>query len=417
MNQTSQSHVTIKDVQTIITAPGGIRMVVVKIITSEPGLFGLGCATFTQRAWAVVTAINEYLKPFVIGRNVDDIEDVYQAAHVSPYWRFGPVLNNALSGIDQALWDIKGKRAGMPVYQLIGGKARQAVPVYVHADGNSPEEVAENVQRYMDQGFRYIRVQMNVRGYSTYGSGGSSGGYVSLPLKATQNRTWEPTPYIEQTPKMFEYLRKAVGEQVELLHDVHERVPAVQAMWLAKALEPYRLFFLEDLFAPEDIEYMRLLRQQCVTPIALGELFANPAEYIPLIQGRLIDFIRCHISTIGGFSQARKLAAFSEFMGVRTAWHGPGDVSWVGHAANMHLDLNSSNFGIQEFSLFMLKDEVKEVFPVTPELKDGALWSNELPGWGVELDEVAAKRYPCPEEDLNGSWSEVRRWDGTVVRP
>jgi len=404
--------VTIKDVKTILTAPNGIRLVVVKVITSEPGLYGLGCATFTQRPLAVAAAIDEYLRPFVIGRDVDRIEDIWQALYVSSYWRSGPVLNNAMSGLDEALWDIKGKRAGMPVYQLLGGKCREAVPVYTHASGDSFTQVEEQARRFMEQGFRYIRVQVGIPGLSTYGS---HGGQVVPALDPTQTRTWEPTPYVRTVPKLLEHLRVALGDDVELLHDVHERIPPIQGVWLAKAVEPYRLFFLEDLFAPEDNEYFRMVRAQCATPIAMGELFVNQAEYAPLIRDRLIDFIRVHISDIGGLTQARKLAAFCEFMGVRSAWHGPGDVSPVGHAANMHLDLAISNFGIQELALF--RDETREVFPGCPELRDGCLWCNERPGLGIDINEELAAKYPYPEHEYNGAWPEVRRLDGTVVKP
>ncbi len=404
--------VTITDVQTILTAPNGIRLVVVKVLTSEPGLYGLGCATFTQRPLAVATAIEQYLKPFAIGRDVDRIEDVYQAAYVSSYWRSGPVLNNALSGLDQALWDIKGKRAGMPVYQLLGGKCREAVPVYVHASGESVEEVADRVRAFMSQGFHYVRAQVAISGLSTYGSRSV---HSASSLDPKQTRTWEPTPYVYTAPRLFAYLRKQVGDEVELLHDVHERIPAIQGVWLAKALEEYRLFFLEDLFAPEDADYFRIVRQQTAIPLAMGELFVNQSEYAPLIRDRLIDFIRVHISDIGGFTMARKLAAFAEFMGVRTAFHGPGDVSPVGHAANMHLDLAIPNFGIQELSLF--KDETREVFPGCPDVHDGCMWANERPGWGIDIDETLAAKYPYPDHPYNGAWPEIRRRDGTVIRP
>lgn len=404
--------VRITDVQTILTAPAGIRLVVVKVLTSEPGLYGLGCATFTQRALAVATAIESYLKPFAIGRDVDRIDDLYQSAFVSSYWRSGPVLNNALSGLDEALWDIKGKRANMPVYQLLGGKVREAVPVYVHASGRDAQEVEDRARAFMEQGFRYVRCQVAIPGLTTYGSRGGA----TLPaLDPNQTRTWEPGPYIRAVPALFEHLRVALGDEVELLHDVHERIPASDGIWLAKALEQYRLFFLEDLFAPEDIGYFSIVRQQTSTPLAMGELFVNAAEYVPLIKDRLIDFIRVHISDIGGFTVARKLAAFCEFIGVRTAWHGPGDVSPVGHAANMHLDLASPNFGIQELSL--MGDELREVFPGTPEVHDGAMWANDQPGWGVDIDEEMAARYPFKEEPGNGYWPEIRRLDGTVIKP
>lgn len=404
--------VRIQDVQVILTAPDGIRLVVVKVVTDQPGLYGLGCATFTQRPLAVAAAVQDYLRPFAIGRDVDRIEDFYQAAFVSSYWRSGPVLNNALSGLDQALWDIKGKRAGMPVYQLLGGKCREAVPVYTHAHGADEVELAEHTKALMEKGFRYIRVQMSVPGMTTYGSGGKA---TAQALDPAQTRTWEPTPYVRSVPKMLDYLRIHLGEDVELLHDVHERVPPIQGVWLAKAVEPYRLFYLEDLFAPEDISYFRMVRQQCATPIAMGELFVNQAEYVPLIREQLIDFIRVHISDIGGLSMARKLAAFGEFLGVRTAFHGPGDVSPVGHAANMHLDLAIPNFGIQELSLF--PELTRAVFLGCPEVREGCLWANERPGLGIDIDEKLAAQFPFPEDSINGAWPEIRRLDGTVIKP
>jgi mannonate dehydratase len=410
----------ITDVKAICTAPDGIRLVVVKVETSEPGLYGLGCATFTQRPLAVVTAIEQYLKPFVLGRDPNDIEDIYQTAYVSSYWRSGPVLNNALSGVDMALWDIKGKRAGMPVYQLFGGKCRKAASLYAHANGRDFEELEDRARRFMEQGYRYIRCQVVVPGYSTYGTGHSTivpsaaRPQPSYRLQLGQG-PWEPTPYCRLVPRMFDRIRGRLGEEVELLHDVHERVPPIQALQLAKDLEQFHLFFLEDVFAPEDNDYFRILRQQTSTPIAMGELFVNQAEYVPLIRDRLIDFIRVHISDIGGLSMARKLAAFCEFFGVRTAWHGPGDVSPVGHAANLQLDLACHNFGIQEGHIF--GERTREVFPGCPEIRDGYLWSNEQPGLGIDVDEELAAKYPFPDHPLNGAWPAIRRADGTVIKP
>ena len=393
----------ITNVKTILTAPDGIRLVVVKVETSEPGLYGLGCATFTQRPLAVATAVDEYLKPFLIGKDPGNIEDIFQTSFVSSYWRNGPVLNNALSGVDIALWDIMGKRAGMPVYQLLGGKCRDAVTLYAHAGGSDFQEVSENIRRYMEQGYRYVRAQVAIPGYSTYGASGGG------------TPAFEPTPYVNTVVKLFAHLREQLGDEVELLHDVHERIPPIQAINLAKLLEPYHLFFLEDPFAPEDVDYFQLMRQQTSTPIAMGELFNNPNEYVPLIKERLIDFIRVHISQIGGISPARKLAAFCEFFGVRTAWHGPGDVSPVGHAANVALDLSCYNFGIQEQHVF--RENTREVFPGCPEIRDGCYWASEAPGLGMDINESLAARFPFPEHPLNGGWPPVRRRDGTVIRP
>jgi mannonate dehydratase len=397
---------TITNVKVIKTAPQGRQqLIVVKVETSDPGLYGLGCATFTQRAAAVVTAIDEFCRPFVIGMDPQKIEDIHQALNTSSYWHGGPVLNNALSGIDEALWDIKGKLAKMPVYQLIGGKVREAADVYVHASGDSVEEVEESARKLLDRGFRYIRAQVGVPGYTTYGSRARS---------STGEAIWEFAPYVRVAPKLFEHLRKTLPEETELLHDIHQRIPPIMAIQLAKTLDQFRLFFLEDAFAPEDVGYFPLLRQHSVTPIAMGELFVNPAEYVPLVKDRLIDFMRVHISDIGGFSAARKLAAYCEFFGVRTAWHGPGDVSPIGHAANLHLDLAVHNFGIQEATLFT--EQAREVFPGTPEIRSGAMWANDEPGWGMDVDEEKAAKYPWPDQPLRGGWAPLRRADGTICR-
>ena len=410
----------ITDVKTFVTAPAGIRLVVVKVWTSEPGLYGLGCATFTQRARVVETAIDRYLKPFLLGKNPLRIEDIWQSSFVSSYWRNGPVLNNAISGVDMALWDLLGKRAGMPVYQLFGGKCRDAVDTYRHASGDSFEAVAESAQGYIDQGYRHVRVQVAVPGLSgTYGARGSNKDDEDDKQDDRNNQLasiWEPKPYVRTIPKLFEYLRTKLGDEVELLHDVHERIPPVLAIQLAKDLEPYRLFFLEDPFSPEDVGYFKHLRAQSSTPIAMGELFNNPNEFRGLIKDQLIDFIRVHISQIGGLSPARKLAAFCEYFAIRTAWHGPGDVSPVGHAANVHLDLATPNFGIQEAREFT--QEEQDVFPGCPELRDGYYWANDRPGLGIELDEAAAAKFPIEDDPpFDYKWGNLRRADGSSVKP
>ncbi len=405
--------VRIRDLKVILTAPDGIRLVIVKVETSEPGLYGLGCATFTQRPMAVVEAIEHYIKPMAIGRDVHDIEDLFQTGYLSSYWRSGPVLNNALSGLDMALWDIKGKLAGMPVYQLFGGKSRRAANVYVHASGNDFAEVEESAREFWEQGYRYIRCQVAVLNSATYGVSGKS-------MKAAyhldpKQESWDPDAYARIVPKLFEHMRAAMGDEVEFLHDIHERVPPITAIRIAKEVEPYRLFFLEDPFAPEDNGYFPLLRQHSAVPIAMGELYVNQAEYIDLVKDRLIDFMRVHISDIGGLTNARKLAAYCEYFGVRTAWHGPGDASPVAHAANLQLDLNTPNFGIQE--AYLPPEKTRAVFPGTPEIHDGMMWSNEQPGLGIDIDEKLAAKYPFPEHSINGAWPPVRLKDGTVQRP
>ena len=399
------AEVTIKDVQTITTQPAGSRLVIVKIITSEPGLYGLGCATFTQRFHAVVTAMEKHLKPFLIGRDVSRIEEIWQMGMVHSYWRNGPVLSNAISGADQALWDIKGKQAGMPVYELLGGKCREAAAVYGHAGGNSPEAVADSVRQFMENGYRYIRIQMG-------GYGGEASRIVK-PEGAPDGAYFDPREYTLNILRMIEHVRAEVGDEAELLHDIHERLHPIDAVKFAKDVEPFNLFFLEDPLAPEDLEWFANMRQQCCTPIAMGELFNNPREWQPLIAGRLIDFIRMHVSQMGGLTPARHVAAFANMYGVRTAWHGPGDTSPVGHAANLHLDLWAPNFGIQEWCNF--PEHMYEIFPGLPEVRNGYMYPSDKPGLGIDINEDLAAKYPCQDEVE--WWTQTRLPDGSPTRP
>lgn len=397
--------VTIKDVQTIITQPAGSRLVIVKLITSEPGLYGLGCATFTQRFHAVYAAIEKHLKPFLIGRDVDRIEEIWQMSMVNSYWRNGPVLNNAISGVDQALWDIKGKRANMPVYQLLGGKCREAADTYAHAGGSDKHEVVDSVRKYQEQGYRHIRIQMG--GY------GGQADALQKPEGAPEGAYYNPREYCRRMLDMIEHVRTEVGPEVELLHDIHERLRPSDAVQFAKDVEPFKLFFLEDALAPEDNEWFRHIRTQCATPIAMGELFNHPHEWTPLIQNRLIDFIRMHISQMGGITPARNVAAFANMYNVRTAWHGPGDTSPVGHAANLHIDLWAPNFGIQEWCRF--NELCYEIFPGLPEVRNGYLYPNDKPGLGIDINEALAAKYPPKDEIIQ--WTQTRSPDGSPMRP
>lgn len=407
----------IKDVGVIATAPGGVRLLVVKITTDQDGLYGYGCATYTQRADLVIPAVEKYVRPFLIGKPADRIDDTWQALYNSSYWRNGPVLNNAISGVDQALWDIKGRQAGMPVYQLLGGKMREAVDCYTHTSGSEIPQVIDRAREAMTRGFRHIRMQVSIPGMSAYGSGG-----VNAKVQALHSApVFEPKPYMKRTLQLFEEARKQLGDEVELLHDIHERISPTQALQFCKDMEQFRLFFLEDPVSPEDIGWFRLIRQQCATPIAMGELFNSPHEWTPLIAERLIDYIRVHVSQAGGLTPCRKMAALGEIFGVKTAWHGPGDVSPVGHAANVALDLACYNFGVQEYSPF--NERHREIFSNVPEIKDGYLYASELPGWGIEVDEKAAAKYPyngpydSPHyRQYNSGWGEIRRRDGTVIK-
>lgn len=413
--------VKIQDIKVICTAPEGINLVVVKVETSEPGLYGLGCATFAYRHLAVKLVVEEYLRPLLSGRCVEDIEDLWQLMHQNGYWRNGPIENNAISGVDMALWDIKGKMANMPVYQLFGGKCREGIPVYRHADGRDLTELCENIQRFQEMGITAIRCQCGGYGGESYGQTPAL-----APVGAKPGVYLDGRKYIRDTVKLFEGIRSRIGEEVQLVHDVHERIAPGEAVKLAKELEPFDLLFLEDPVAIEQTEWLQRIREQSMTPIAEGELFNNPREWKKLITERLIDFIRVHISQIGGITPARKLQIFAEQFGVRTAWHGPGDMSPLAHAANIHIDLAAPNFGVQEWSgieppnfvIQQLKGPhgaLLEVFPGLPEFKDGYVYANDKPGLGVDLNEKEAKKYPC--ENVVTTWTQTRRRDGALQTP
>lgn len=412
---------TIERVRVICTAPEGINLVVVKVDTNQDGLYGLGCATFAYRHLAVKTVVEEYLDPLLKGRNVENIEEIWQLMHQNGYWRNGPIENNAISGVDMALWDIKGKMANMPVYQLFGGKCREGIPVYRHVDGKDLSELCENIQRFQEMGITNIRCQCGGYGGDSYGTTPNTSPNGALPGVYLDSRT-----YIKKTVELFGGIRDKIGYDMNLVHDVHERIAPTEVIRLVKELEPFDLFFLEDPVCIEQTEWLRRLRQQSSIPIAEGELFNNPKEWKTLISEQLIDYIRVHISQIGGITPARKLQIFAEQYGVKTAWHGPGDMSPIAHAANIHIDLAAPNFGVQEWSgieppNFVIQDlkgphgALLEVFPGLPEFDKGYVYANDTPGLGVDINEEEAAKYPC--ENTVTTWTQTRKRDGSLQTP
>lgn len=401
--------IRIRDIKVFVTAPRKINLVIVKVETTEPELYGYGCGTFTWRHKAVVTAVEEYLKPMLMGKSVHNIEDIWQTMMGSSYWRNGPVLNNAISGVDEALWDIKGKIANMPLYSLLGGKSREGIALYRHADGSSIEEVEEEIHRYMEEGYRHIRCHMGTYGGNFDGKRQT----IVKPEGAPEGAYFHPRMYQNSVIRLLDRIRTDIGWDLEIMHDVHERLPLADTLRFAKELEGFQLFFLEDSLAPDAGSYYKYLREQTTVPFAMGELFTNPAEWKTLVQNQWIDFIRVHLSDIGGLTPARKLANFCETYQVRTAWHGPNDLSPIGMAAQMHLDLNSHNFGIQEFSGFTEEEEA--VFPGCPTVKNGYAYVSDRPGLGVEFDEKEGEKYP--QVSMDHSWLYSRLPDGTAVRP
>ncbi|NQU86255.1 MAG: starvation-sensing protein RspA [Mariniphaga sp.] len=404
------SPLKIKNVKAIGTAPGYSNLIIIKVETTEPGLYGLGCATYTQRALAVVSAINNYLPEFCIGRDAENVEDMWRALYTSSYWRNGPVLNNALSGLTDALWDIKAKRANMPLYQLLGGKTRFAIDCYAHASGRSPEQLAERTQQFMEEGYRHVRIQQG--GYGGVGTLGSNPDFKDAEFGMAKDGFMDQRAYLKSVPIMFETVRKKCGEDVELLHDIHERCQPMDVINLCRQLEQYRPFFIEDPVSPENMYWFKQIRESTTVPFSMGELFNNVNEFLEPIANHLFDYIRCHVSQIGGITQARKIAHLGEWFNVKTAWHGPGDCSPIGHAANAHLELASWNFGIHEGGRFSEKE--REVFSGCPTIKNGYMHVNEAPGHGVDINEEEAAKYPI--SNRAGNWT-VRNRDGMIITP
>lgn len=406
----ARDDVRITDVQAVVTAPEGIPLVVVKVLTSDDGLYGLGCATFTQR-WQAVVAYLDHIRPLLVGRYPGDIEDLTRLIRFSAYWREGPVGNNALSGVDMALWDIAGKRAGMPVYELLGGRVRAAAEVYLHAEGPDAEATAEHAEELRAEGLRHIRVQTGQQGIGHYGAPPAPGLYDW----ARHPQGWRVSEYLRRTPELFARMRELLGDDVELLHDVHSRLSPRQAIALLRDLEPYRPFFIEDVIAPEHWDRLPEVAAVSSVPLAVGELATSFTEAARLVRTHAVDYLRAHISDVGGLSAARRLAVLADIEGVRTAWHSPGDASPFAVAAAVALDVSSPAFGVQEGHVY--NEASHEVFPGMLDIENGWLTPSDAPGWGVDLDERAAARFPAGLSGHDGWAAGVRSTDGALIAP
>ncbi|HEU0123944.1 MAG TPA: enolase C-terminal domain-like protein [Bryobacteraceae bacterium] len=402
----------IKDVKVIVTSGGGnYRWVFLKLITSEPGLYGIGSANNNYQTMAVIAALEQHLKPWLIGKDADQIEDLWQSSHLKTYWRNGPVNNNVLSAMDMALWDIKGKRANMPVYDLLGGKVRDAVPCYDHVGGADAAEASEAVLRSKEKGFRHIRIQ-----FGGYGGGGFLPAAAGGRAEGGSSRpAFDEETYVEKVPKMFEEVRSKVGFGPKLCHDVHSHLTGMNAAEFCRRLQHLQMFFVEDVLSPEQLGWYKELRKLTTTPQAVGELFTHPFEYVPLITDRLIDFVRCRVSSIGGITPAKKLAHLCEAFGVKTAFQEGGENDPVNQIAAFHVDISSPGFGIQEENKF--PQSVKDMMPGMGEIRGGYLYGSGKPGLGLDIDEAVAAKFPIRPIQGGGAYRLDRAMDGSVVKP
>ncbi|MDB5438376.1 MAG: bifunctional D-altronate/D-mannonate dehydratase [Caulobacteraceae bacterium] len=375
----------------IVTCPG--RNFITLKIETDQGIYGIGDATLNGREKSVASYLADYVCPALIGRDAHQIEDIWQFFYRGAYWRRGPVTMSAIAAVDTALWDIKGKAANMPVYQLLGGASRQGVMVYGHANGETLEDTIAEAQRYQALGYKAIRLQTGVPGLkSTYGVSKDKMFYEPADAVLASENLWSTARYMPTVPKLFEAARKALGEEVHLLHDVHHRLTPIEAGRLGKDLEPYRPFWIEDATPAENQAAFRLIRQHTTTPLAVGEVFNTVWDCKQLIEEQLIDYIRTTVVHAGGISHLRRIAHLAELNNVRTGSHGATDLSPVCMGAALNFDLWVPNFGIQEYMRH--SEETDAVFPHAYSFSDGYLHPGEAPGHGVDIDEALAAKYP-----------------------
>ena len=369
----------ITSAKVIVTCPGR-NFVTLKIETAD-GLTGVGDATLNGRELAVASYLSDHVIPALIGRDAHAIEDIWQYLYRGAYWRRGPVTMAAIGAVDVALWDIKAKLAGLPLYQLLGGACRTGVMVYGHANGANIPETIEEARRYQAMGYKAIRLQSGVPGLaSTYGVSGDKLFYEPASAMLPVENLWSTVKYLPTVPKLFEAAREALGWDVHLLHDAHHRLTPIEAGRLGKDLEPYRPFWLEDATPAENQASFRLIRQHTTTPLAVGEVFNTIWDAKQLIEEQLIDYIRATVVHAGGITHLRRIASLADLYGVRTGCHGATDLSPVCMGAALHFDLSTPNFGIQEYMRHTA--ETDAVFPHAYSFADGEMHPATRPATG-----------------------------------
>ncbi|HEY7937460.1 MAG TPA: D-mannonate dehydratase ManD [Candidatus Limnocylindrales bacterium] len=387
----------IERAEVIVTSPG--RNFVTLRLTTSDGVQGVGDATVNGRELAVASYLQDHVCPLLVGRDPQQIEDIWQYLYRGGYWRRGPVTMAAIAAVDVALWDIKAKLAGMPLYQLLGGASRTGLLAYGHASGPDIPRLFESIDEHLELGYRAIRIQTGVPGlgqlYGVASGGGSGPRYDYEPARRTAAPTeesWDTRAYLRHVPTVFEAVRGKVGPELPLLHDVHHRLTPIQAAKLGKSLEQFDLFWMEDCTPAENQEALRLVRSHTTTPLAIGEVFNTVWDYQTLITEQLIDYVRSAVTHTGGISPMKRLMDFAGLYQIKSGMHGPTDISPVGMAAAMHLGLAIHNFGIQEYMKH--SQATLEVFRTSYTFTDGLLHPGDQAGLGVEIDETAAAGYP-----------------------
>ncbi len=361
--------------------------VILVLVHTDEGLTGIGEASLAGRGRGVVGILDHFAERLV-GQDPARIEHWWSELTRGTFWSNGQVIMSAVAGIDIALWDLKGKRLGVPVYELLGGPTRDRVRVYRHLAGDSTEALVEDALRWRERGFTALR-------------------YAPLAAFGDEGLShWDPQLSIVQTIAATERLRTELGEEVDLILDAHTAFSPAEAAYLGHALEPYRLYFYEDPIRPLNPSSLRLVRDKVNLPLATGEQLAHKWEFQPLIEHELVDYLRIDLVHAGGITEAKKILAAGEMHGQRSALHHAS--SPVNGVACLHVDMAVPNFGIQEW---MELEPLYELFPNAPRAKDGYVVAPEGPGLGLEFDDTEARRRPSRDALLPS-----RTWpDGGVA--
>ncbi len=403
----------ITDAKVFLGGPGK-NYVTLKIMTDQ-GVYGLGDGTLNNREALTATYLQDYIVPNLIGMDPRNSEDIWQFFYRGAYFRRGPIAMAAFGAVDMALWDIKGKLAGMPLYQLFGGKSRAGAMVYAHATGADLEDLMDSISYYVEQGYRAVRVQCGIPGMpsASYGVSETKGDVENYITDFSGVRPkveiWDTDRYMRYMPGALAEIRAGFGPDLKILHDVHHRLTPREAAEFAKEVEPVRLFWLEDPTPAEDQEALRLLRQHSTVPIAIGEVFNSIWDCNKLIENELIDFIRVAVTYAGGITHTKRIVDLAGLHHVRTGFHGAPSHSPLCMAAQAHLNAWAPNFGIQEY-LVLGTPECDALFPSEHRMENGLFFVSDAPGLGVDFIEAEAKKYSFKP----GSHPVVRLQDGTL---
>lgn len=403
----------ITDAKVFIGGPGK-NYVTLKVMTDQ-GVYGLGDATLNNRETLPAHYLNDYLVPNLIGRDPRNSEDIWQYFYKGAYFRRGPIAMAAFGAIDTALWDIKAKLAGMPLYQLFGGKSRESAMVYAHATGSDLSALMDSIAHYQEQGYKAVRVQCGIPGMPTEGYGVATEDQPSQPFITNFNgikpkeEIWDTDQYLRYMPEALMAIRDQFGSDLKLLHDVHHRLLPREAAQFAKTVEPVNLFWLEDPTPAEDQNALKFLRQHSTVPVAIGEVFNSIWDCNQLIENEWIDFIRVAVTYAGGITHVKRIVDLAGLHHVRTGFHGAPSHSPISMAAQAHLNVWAPNFGIQEY-LTLGTEACDALFPSQHDMQNGTMTVSDEPGLGVDFDEQEAMKY----EYSPGSHPIVRLQDGTL---